>query len=293
MTVDWVVVTFEAELKIMRIILAILILFSFVSNNGYCQYFYNDILATQTTNKLQQLYVNQKIKTIKTISKESDGSIINDFFVSQTISNNGNEITTQTQASSGSKTVLKSFYKDGKIVKTINEEDGVSSTTVYLYNNNLLLSVTSGTTDTFITTNSNEMHIWKYNFNGLPTEMVKIKNSKDTTMVKFEIDESSLVKTESWFKNGKIFETFYYYYNNNNQLTDIVRYNSKAQKMLPDFVFDYDTNGRINKMIQVIAGGTNYNLWLYYYNEFGLKTKEECFNKQKQLLGTVEYVYNN
>ncbi len=293
MTVDWVVVTFEAELKIMRIILAILILFSFVSNNGYCQYFYNDILATQTTNKLQQLYVNQKIKTIKTISKESDGSIINDFFVSQTISNNGNEITTQTQASSGSKTVLKSFYKDGKIVKTINEEDGVSSTTVYLYNNNLLLSVTSGTTDTFITTNSNEMHIWKYNLNGLPTEMVKIKNSKDTTMVKFEIDESSLVKTESWFKNGKIFETFYYYYNNNNQLTDIVRYNSKAQKMLPDFVFDYDTNGRINKMIQVIAGGTNYNLWLYYYNEFGLKTKEECFNKQKQLLGTVEYVYNN
>jgi hypothetical protein len=293
LTVDWVVVTFEAELKIMRIILAILILFSFVSNNGYCQYFYNDILATQTTNKLQQLYVNQKIKTIKTISKESDGSIINDFFVSQTISNNGNEITTQTQASSGSKTVLKSFYKDGKIVKTINEEDGVSSTTVYLYNNNLLLSVTSGTTDTFITTNSNEMHIWKYNLNGLPTEMVKIKNSKDTTMVKFEIDESSLVKTESWFKNGKIFETFYYYYNNNNQLTDIVRYNSKAQKMLPDFVFDYDTNGRINKMIQVIAGGTNYNLWLYYYNEFGLKTKEECFNKQKQLLGTVEYVYNN
>lgn len=293
MTVDWVVVTFEAELKIMRIILAILILFSFVSNNGYCQYFYNDILATQTTNKLQQLYVNQKIKTIKTISKESDGSIINDFFVSQTISNNGNEITTQTQASSGSKTVLKSFYKDGKIVKTINEEDGVSSTTVYLYNNNLLLSVTSGTTDTFITTNSNEMHIWKYNLNGLPTEMVKIKNSKDTTMVKFEIDESSLVKTESWFKNGKIFETFYYYYNNNNQLTDIVRYNSKAQKMLPDFVFDYDTNGRINKMIQVIAGGTNYNLWLYYYNEYGLKTKEECFNKQKQLLGTVEYVYNN
>lgn len=277
----------------MKIIFAISILLLSVNKMLYCQYFYNDIVATNTTNKLQQLYFKQNIKTIKTVSKESDGTLINDFFVSQTITNNGNEITTQTQASSGNKSILKSFYQDGNIIKTINEEDGVSSTTVYAYNNNLLLSITSGTTDTFITTNSNEVHLWKYNVNGLPTEMIKIKNNKDTTSIKFEIDENNVVKEENWIKNGKIVETFYYYYNNKNQLTDIVRYNSKVKKMLPDFVFDYDRYGRINKMIQVIAGGTNYNLWLYSYNDVGLKIKEECFNKQKQLLGTVEYLYNN
>lgn len=277
----------------MKIIFALSVLLLSVNNNLYCQYYYNDIVATNTTNKLQQLYFKQNIKTIKTVSKESDGSLINDFFVSQTITNSGNEITTQTQASSGNKSILKSFFKDGNIIKTINEEDGVSSTTVYAYNNNLLLTITSGTTDTFITTNSNEVHLWKYNLNGLPTEMIKIKNNKDTTSIMFETDENNLVKEENWIKNGKTVETYYYYYNNKNQLTDIVRYNSKVKKMLPDFVFDYDADGRINKMIQVIAGGTNYNLWLYYYNDAGLKVKEECFNKQKQLLGTVEYVYNN
>ena len=88
-------------------------------------------------------------------------------------------------------------------------------------------------------------------------------------------------------------ENYYYYYNDKNWLTDIVRYNNKAKKMLPDFLYEYDTEGRVSKMIQVIAGGTNYNIWVYTYNSLGLKEKEVCYDKKKQLLGTVEYLYNN
>lgn len=277
----------------MKLILSIIIFCSISIQPLFAQYYYNDIVATNNTNQLQQLYVKQNIKTIKTVSKESDGSIINDFFIMQSIHKNGNEITTQSQQSSGSKSVLKSFFENGKIVKTINEEDGVSTTSNYSYIDNKLQSIVSGTTDTFITSNSKEEHIWFYKSNSTPEKMFKIKNGKDTTVVNFITDENNLIIEEQWVRNGKMIENYYYYYNDKNWLTDIVRYNNKAKKMLPDFLYEYDTEGRVSKMIQVIAGGTNYNIWVYTYNSLGLKEKEVCYDKKKQLLGTVEYLYNN
>ncbi|HNN30883.1 MAG TPA: hypothetical protein PKJ70_03215 [Chitinophagaceae bacterium] len=277
----------------MKLLLSILTFCSISIQPLFAQYYFNDIVATNNTNQLQQLYVKQNIKTIKTVSKESDGSIINDFFIMQSIHKNGNEITTQSQQSSGSKSVLKSFFENGKIVKTINEEDGVSTTSIYSYIDNKLQSIVSGTTDTFITSNSKEEHIWFYKSNSTPEKMFKIKNGKDTTVVNFITDENNLIIEEQWVRNGKMIENYYYYYNDKNWLTDIVRYNNKAKKMLPDFLYEYDTEGRVSKMIQVIAGGTNYNIWVYTYNSLGLKEKEVCYDKKKQLLGTVEYLYNN
>ncbi|HMZ45709.1 MAG TPA: hypothetical protein PLU36_02785 [Chitinophagaceae bacterium] len=277
----------------MKLLLSILTFCSISIQPLFAQYYFNDIVATNNTNQLQQLYVKQNIKTIKTVSKESDGSIINDFFIMQSIHKNGNEITTQSQQSSGSKSVLKSFFENGKIVKTINEEDGVSTTSNYSYIDNKLQSIVSGTTDTFITSNSKEEHIWFYKSNSTPEKMFKIKNGKDTTVVNFISDENNLIIEEQWVRNGKMIENYYYYYNDKNWLTDIVRYNNKAKKMLPDFLYEYDTEGRVSKMIQVIAGGTNYNIWVYTYNSLGLKEKEVCYDKKKQLLGTVEYLYNN
>lgn len=67
----------------------------------------------------------------------------------------------------------------------------------------------------------------------------------------------------------------------------------EQKKMLPDFMYEYDDNGNIKKMIEVIAGGSNYNTWYYTYNTNGLKEKEVCYDKKKQLLGSLEYLYNN
>ena len=59
-------------------------------------------------------------------------------------------------------------------------------------------------------------------------------------------------------------------------------------------MYEYDSLGKIKKMIQVLAGGSNYNSWIYYYNTTSqLKEKEVCYDKQKQLLGSIEYLYNN
>jgi len=120
--------------------------------------------------------------------------------------------------------------------------------------------------------------------------MRKIKNGKDTMMVAFVLDEKGNVAEEQWKRNNKTMETFYYYYNEKNALTDVVKYNSLAKKLLPDFVFEYDDNGRVIKTIQTTKAG-NYLIWLTTYLPNGLKQAEECFNKQKQFSGKVVYQY--
>ena len=85
---------------------------------------------------------------------------------------------------------------------------------------------------------------------------------------------------------------FYYYYDDNKRLTDIVRYNVKARKLLPDYIFTYYAKGQLGSMLFVQEGSTDYNKWIYEYNEKGLRTKETCFTKQKELLGKIEYDYS-
>jgi hypothetical protein len=44
-------------------------------------------------------------------------------------------------------------------------------------------------------------------------------------------------------------------------------------------------------MIAVQQGGSDYLTWRYEYAENGLKTRELCLNKQKSLVGKIEYQY--
>jgi hypothetical protein len=45
-------------------------------------------------------------------------------------------------------------------------------------------------------------------------------------------------------------------------------------------------------MLVVPEGSNDYQKWLYEYDDKGLKTKESCFNKKKELMGRIEYSYN-
>ena len=85
----------------------------------------------------------------------------------------------------------------------------------------------------------------------------------------------------------------YYYYDTENRLTDIVRYYDKLGKLLPDYTFDYYPDGRVSEMRTTQGGGADYFIWKYAYTETGLKSKELCYNKQKKLVGRVEYAYES
>jgi hypothetical protein len=44
-------------------------------------------------------------------------------------------------------------------------------------------------------------------------------------------------------------------------------------------------------MTQVAMSTANYLIWQYTYNDKGLKLKEIGFDKQKNLIGRIEYTY--
>ena len=120
--------------------------------------------------------------------------------------------------------------------------------------------------------------------------MVKIKNGKDTTYYSFVLDEKGNVVEENGVSRGKKIPAVFYYYDEQNKLTDIVRYNIAARRLLPDYVFEYE-NGRLATMMVVPEEGTDYQKWYYSYDEDGLKILDACYSKSKVLIGTIEYAY--
>jgi hypothetical protein len=100
------------------------------------------------------------------------------------------------------------------------------------------------------------------------------------------------VAEEHWLKRGADIETYYYYYDKENRVTDVVRFNKKFKRLLPDFTFEYNAAGLVTQMLQVPnSNNTNYLIWAYRYNSNNLKVEEICTNKQKQQIGKMEYVY--
>ena len=87
-------------------------------------------------------------------------------------------------------------------------------------------------------------------------------------------------------------ETWFYYYDEGNRLTDIVRYNAAAKKMLPDYLFGYDGQSNLSSKVTVQPGTGQFRIWQYKYNEGGLKTEETVLNRQRQPEGRLVYFYN-
>jgi hypothetical protein len=155
----------------------------------------------------------------------------------------------------------------------------------------LIQKITLTTTDTAMKSTLTEVHEWTYNEAGQPQSMLKIKNRTDTTVIELIKDEQGLIVEERWKRKNRVVETYYYYYDTNKQLTDIVRYNTRLKKLLPDFQYEYDANGRVNKMTQLAMNTNSYFIWQYVYNEKGLKQKEVGFDKDRRMIGRIEYTY--
>ena len=75
-------------------------------------------------------------------------------------------------------------------------------------------------------------------------------------------------------------------------MTDIVRFNTKAGRLLPDYMFEYSANNQVSQKITTLsAGGTGYLIWRYAYDDRGLKTTEASFNRNKEMTGKIKYSY--
>ena len=263
----------------------------FVCSSAFGQYYYNDIIATQQSQNQYQLLRTNKVKRIVAISFEEDRTPTEGFKLTQELSNDGKKLVTSTSNISGKTTETTSYFEQGKIKRTESYSNGIDNKMEYGYDatgNIKLFTLT--TLDTAMNYHSVETREWLSNASGFYTAVIKIKNNTDSSLGSFVYEEEGNLVEEHWKKKNKEIETYYYYYNQLHQLTDIVRYNTRLKKLIPDYQYEYDEKGRAIQMTQLTASG-KYFVWKYTYNDKGLKISETCTDNKKLQVGNIEYRY--
>ena len=265
---------------------------SFLTCTAFGQHYYNDLLTSSDFMKKRELYRLNKVKAVQYYSFDNNNQPIPGFKCDLAINSSFTQITTTTTAPvSGTSTNISTFNNTGSLLEQTDTSEGNKSTLSYTYDAaNRLTQVNSKSFSPGNYTSS-EQHLWYYNQDGKPSKMLKIKNGKDTTYISFVVDEQGNVAEERSVYRGKEQPTIYYYYDNNHHLTDIVRYNQRARRLLPDYIFEYNTDGQTSSMLVTTEGSGDYQKWIYTYDSKGLKAQDLCYSKSKVLIGKVEYKY--
>ena len=270
------------------------VIFYLVFSSCYCQYYFNDIVSTQLSNGQYNLLRTHKVKKIKATSFEADNSITDGFLLDEEISMDGKRSALNTTITGGKQSITNRTYELNRLKRTQTNSNKIDIRTDYTYTEKgQLQKILFTTTDTTQKTVSNEAHEWQYDEKGLPQSMLRIKNKMDTTFIELIKDEQGLIVEEHWKKKNRTLETYYYYYDAKNRLTDIVRFNNRLKKLFPDYLYEYDANGRVSQMTQLSVSSSSYIVWKYTYNEKGLKQSEAGFDKEKKLVGKIQYLYEN
>lgn len=260
----------------------------------HAQYYYKDIIGTRETNSQLKTYVGNNVRGVSLKSFEADGSVSDNFQVIQVIDKAAKMMTTITRSGVTDESVLYStFDENTRVTKTTDTSGTTINSATYTYNPaGQLISLKSTSEDSMKTGVEIEDHQWTYNDKGQPVQMLRIINAIDTTTIKFQTDENGNIVQETPFKKGKAGDPVYYYYDGKNQMTDIVRYNYKLKKLIPDYMFEYSDAGQVIQKITIPSNkAAQYLIWRYQYDSKGLKAREACFNKDKQLTGKIEYTY--
>jgi YD repeat-containing protein len=260
---------------------------------GRSQYYQKDILSTQQTTEQIKQYKANKIRKVVLQSFESTGEPVEQFICFQEISPSFNIIKTFSQTMGTMQSVLVTqFNAKGQLIRSADSSNTTLNVSSYTYDAAGRLAVVENVSQAYAyKTKETVRHQYTYDSTGLPVSMLRIKNGTDTARVQFKADEKGNVGEEIITAKGKETQTWYYYYDTQNRLTDIVRFNERARRLLPDYVYEYNEQSQLTQMISVQSGGSDYVTWRYQYNPQGLKTKESCFSKQKQLMGYVTYRY--
>lgn len=259
----------------------------------HAQYYYNDIMGTSEISNRFRIYLNNKVKTITVTGYDPQGTKTSDFNEWQEIDAAGNTLKITTRNGQQVTRQLYQFDQEQRLIAITDSSTDIKNTTTYRYDNNSkLTAVKTVTEDSAQGLSNSEEHQWWYNSQNKPEKMLRIRNNTDSLEYRFTLDEKANVADEQLFRRGVGIDPTYYYYNDNNLLTDIVRYNKKAKKLLPDFMFEYDDKGRVIQKITILSTlQSDYLIWRYLFNEQGLKTKEALYSKTKELKGRMDYAY--
>ena len=268
----------------------LLLLFYFAANS---QYYYKDIVAAADITRLMKTYTANNIQKISAKGITPEGSPSSEFTEVGEV--NGTTLKVTTNNNKAISTLKFNFNDRGQLINSVDSAINVKSTSTYNYDaNGKIMSISNSATDADSSGDFSQTEVHQYIYkNGKLDKMWRIINKTDSLEVRFVTDEHGNVIEERNFRRGVLADPVYYYYDDRNRLTDIVRFNYKANRLLPDYLFEYDDNDRVIQKITTTSGNNlGYLTWRYLFDEKGLKTKEALFNKDKQLQGRIDYSYN-
>jgi YD repeat-containing protein len=264
----------------------------FLSLSSSAQYYYKDIIGTRESAELISGYRNNKVRTVTLNSYTVNNTPLNQFSIQQEFLPAEQALRTITKTEYTLPSYLTSYIDaNGRVVKTTDSANGIVNTTIYTYNAAGNLSAVLFTAGDTLTAVRTDDHIWQYDAQNRISKMLRIRNKRDTAVVSFKLDEAGNVIEEQEKRRVSAEEPYYYYYDNNNRLSDIVRYNKNAGRLLPEFMFEYSDKNQVIQRYTIPPNSDDYLIWRFAYDNRGLKTKEVIFNKQKEQTGKVEYVY--
>lgn len=273
--------------------ISLIVALLFISGFVHSQYYYNDIQGARALGDRMQEYVRNKVKTVIATGYDPQGIKASDFTEWQEI--NATAHTLKISTRNGQQVTRQYYQFDSRfrLISMIDSSGDIKSTTQYSYDaGDHITRITTITKDSLNIFSETEERQWFYNTAGQPEKLWRIVNNRDSSEFRLTTDEKGNVADEQLYRRGTGIDPVYYYYDAGNRLTDIVRYNKRAKRLLPDFMFEYDDNNRvIQKIATVSIRNPDYLIWRYLYNDKGLKTKEALFNKQKELRGRIEYSF--
>ena len=238
-------------------------------------------------------YIESKVASITVTGLDADGMKNNSFYELHEIKENGKLLKISALNETNRTNILYRFDANGNLITQTDSSLGVKTVTEYKYDNNgRIRSILNTSMDAENEFNQAEEHVWLYNANGLPEKMWRIINGKDSLLYQFTIDDNNVADEYQVKNKVKYDPLYYYYYDVKKRLTDIARYNKIVQKILPDFMFEYDEQDRVIQKIATVAGAqVGYVIFRFGFNEKGLKTREVLFNRLKNKTGSIEYQY--
>lgn len=281
----------------MRPTTAITLLLTLACRCASAQFYYKDVLSTQETGAKQQVYKTNHVRKVTVRNYNPDGSENKDFVCEQTLNPSFTSVATLTGSSATGQSLLTSYFDDStRLIRSVDSSATSATITVYTYTSTgSLLSIRSDSHTTNDTVHYNnktvEVHTWQYGPSGQPAAMLSIKNGSDTTWVTLKTDDQGNVTDELSYHQGGVLQHYYYYYDDTRHLTDIVRFNTQLQRMVPDYMFEYSPSGSLDQMTIVQVLDNNYLIWRYEYDDNGLRVKELCYDRSKELVGSIGYEY--
>lgn len=283
---------FMPENSILMKQIPLFILFILCTAAGtHAQFYYKDIISNRQLQDEMQRYREKKVRTVNIKSIDADGSDSEGFFCQKKLSKDYRKTELFTRSDLSAPSLFTSYFNEkGKLTETRDSSSLSLTINRFSYDGqDRLKSISSAisSSDDDFRTEIQEMHIYQYNDKNEPLSMTRVRNQTDSSTIYFSTDEHGNVSIE---KDSRTGSKYYYYYDAQNRLTDIVHSNEYKEKLLPDYLFEYNNTGQLSQMISTEEGGSYYYIWKYAYDD-GLRVKEKCFSKERKLLGTIEYEY--